>query len=117
MPSRSPNRGLGPACTALQAAAVSFDIVAWELFGPLFDGGQVILSGEADFAWDPAQVVDLVDRFGVNVMQIVPSQLAILLEHIDRPGCCSSLRVFVCGGELLPRSLQRTCFARLPDCR
>jgi amino acid adenylation domain-containing protein len=117
MHSRSENLALGTACTALQAAAVSFDIVAWELFGPLFDGGRVILSGEPDFAWDPAQVIDLVDRFGVNVMQIVPSQLAILLEHVDRPGRGSSLRVFVCGGETLPRALQRSCFARLPACR
>ena len=117
MHSRSANLALGTACAALQAAAVSFDIVAWELFGPLFDGGRVTLSGEHDFAWDPAQVADLVDRFGVNVMQIVPSQLAILLEHLDRPGRGSSLRVFVCGGETLPRALQRSCFARLPGCR
>jgi len=93
----------------LQAAAPNFDIAVWELLGPLVFGGSIVLGGADRFTWDPVECSRLIDRHAVTVMQIVPSQLSLLLEQGGIP---HSLRHVICGGERLSPSLMQRFFAQ-----
>jgi amino acid adenylation domain-containing protein len=101
--------GLGPKDRVLQAAAPNFDISIWELIGPLAFGGRVVFSGEASFTWDPATIRRLVVEHGITVLQIVPSQLQLLLDELQ-DGEGSTLRFVISGGEALSKALQQKFF-------
>jgi amino acid adenylation domain-containing protein len=109
MLARRDELGLGPEDRVLQAAAPNFDIAAWEILGPLVFGGSVVLSGEADFSWDAGALLRTIDQQRITVLQIVPSQLALLLDQV-KGRQCASLRFVICGGESLQKPLQQRFF-------
>lgn len=95
---------------ALQTAAPNFDIAVWEMLGPLGHGGRIVLGGGPAFVWDAAEIVRLINEYEITTIQIVPSQLAVLLGHMHGDDC-RSIRLVVCGGESLPKNLQLRFFA------
>ncbi|EUA89371.1 AMP-binding enzyme family protein [Mycobacterium ulcerans str. Harvey] len=102
--------GLGGDDALLQTAAPTFDIFMWEIFGPLVAGARLVFNpGE----WDPHSIVQRVRQSSITMLQIVPSQLDVLLEEPDL-GQCMTLRYVFCGGEPLSLALCRRFAAVLP---
>ena len=101
--------GLTAEDTLLAVTTFSFDIAAFELFGPLTAGGQVAIATDAESS-DPDRLLRLLDG-DVTVMQATPSTWRMLLmaNLTPKPG----LRV-VCGGEALPRELAGELLALTP---
>ena len=96
-------RPLGDGDVVLQKTPASFDASIWEIFLPLLCGARLHLAPPGAHR-DSAQLVELVERAGITVLQLVPSQLRQLLAEPRLPRCLSLRRVF-CGGEALPREL------------
>nr|WP_253900613.1 non-ribosomal peptide synthetase [Mycobacterium asiaticum] len=106
--------GLGADDAILQSASPGFDIFMWEIFGPLVSGARLVFMSPAQREWNPLTIVEHVQQFGITVLQIVPSQLDVLL---DEPGFnqCGSLRYVFCGGEPLSLALARRFAEVLPN--
>lgn len=103
----------GPDDAILQRAPASFDVSIWELFLPLITGGRVVLAPAAA-PQDPAVLVAALRRHDVCVLQLVPSQLRMVLESGAGAELASLRRLFV-GGEALPRELLAQLQQVCPD--
>lgn len=104
--------GLGPADRVLQKTTLGFDAAAWEIFAPLVSGGTVVLA-PPEAVYEPAALLRAVAEHEVTVLQVVPSQLRLL---VDEPGLsgCRSLRLLFSAGEPLDASLCARVRERLP---
>ncbi|WP_133127062.1 amino acid adenylation domain-containing protein [Legionella nagasakiensis] len=83
----------------LQKTPFSFDASVWEFFMPLFVGGKLIIAPNNTHA-SPKQLIKLVQKHRVSVLQLVPS---LLKELVTTEGfhSCTSLHHVFCGGEAL----------------
>ncbi|MGW5237374.1 amino acid adenylation domain-containing protein [Monashia sp. NPDC004114] len=79
---------------------VSFDIAALELFLPLLAGARLVVSDRAT-AQDPIALAELVRREAATILQATPATWEGLVLRPELP----HLRVAMCGGEQLSRSL------------
>jgi amino acid adenylation domain-containing protein len=83
----------------LLSSSLSFDLTQKNVFAPLVAGGQLHLV-EAD-VYDPRQIVDTIDRFGITIVNCTPSAFYPIVDRAaDRSfaGLRSLRRVFL-GGE------------------
>ena len=94
---------VGPGDAILQKAPASFDACIWEFFLPLVTGARLVLARPGGHQ-DPDYLADVVARTGITVLQLVPSQLQMMLEATSLSRCTSLTRI-VCGGEALPADL------------
>ncbi|WP_182392612.1 amino acid adenylation domain-containing protein [Legionella sp. PC997] len=88
----------------LQKTPFSFDASVWEFFMPLWVGATVVIAPRDAHA-SPKELIALVKKNKVSILQLVPSMLR---EMILTPKfkSCSSLRHVFCGGEvLLPETI------------
>jgi natural product biosynthesis luciferase-like monooxygenase protein/amino acid adenylation domain-containing protein len=97
----------------LQKTAFSFDASVWEFYAPLLSGGALVMAqpgGQADAEY----LVNAVQQNGITVLQLVPTQLRMMLERqeLDR---CTSLKRLYCGGEVLTQDLVQKLHQRLPQ--
>jgi amino acid adenylation domain-containing protein len=92
--------GLAPQDVLLAITTVSFDISLLELLLPLVTGGRVDVASTDETLRAPALIAHL-RASGVTVMQATPSTWRLLLDG----GWSGGLRLALCGGEALPRSL------------
>ncbi|MGC5033666.1 amino acid adenylation domain-containing protein [Micromonospora sp. DT229] len=107
--------GLGERCVVAQTAPQCFDISLWQLIAPLLAGGRVHLVPQADLVDVPRFVGVLADA-GIEVVQLVPSYLDVLLNHLtERRVDLPRLRVVSVTGEALRGQLVERWFARFPD--
>ncbi|MCU0688050.1 MAG: amino acid adenylation domain-containing protein, partial [Polyangiaceae bacterium] len=93
----------------------TFDVSAWEVFGPLA-GGACLVVAEPGGHRDPAYLLGLFGREAVTAAHFVPPALRAFLEQDGealRRGCGALRRVF-CSGEALPPETARLLFERLP---
>jgi amino acid adenylation domain-containing protein len=97
----------------LQKTPASFDASVWELFAPLMIGGQLVLA-EHDAHRLPRVMIDSILDAGVTVLQVVPSQLRMLVSEAALSRC-KSLRRLLSGGEQLHGSLVEGLLERLPQ--
>ena len=92
-----------------QNASQSFDISVWQFFAALVKGGTtVVYSDEEVFA--PESFIETLKIDRVNVLEIVPSYLAVLLdvfEHKDSLYFSNLLRLVVTGEILKPELVNR----------
>jgi amino acid adenylation domain-containing protein len=87
----------------LQKAPASFDASIWEFFLPLVTGSRLVLAKPGG-QQDPDYLVSTIRDHDVTVMQLVPSQLQMVLDA--RNGAAlGELRLLVLGGEALPGDL------------
>lgn len=93
-----------------QKYSISFDVAAWEIFGPLLSGATLVL-GDSRHHHDTAYLARLIEKERITIVDVVPSQLELLL---DEPAftATGSLRRVLCGGEALSVDLQQRFFAR-----
>ncbi|RCH03728.1 D-alanine--poly(phosphoribitol) ligase, subunit 1 [Pseudomonas aeruginosa] len=105
--------GLGVGDTVLQKPPFSFDVSVWEFFWPLMSGARLVVAAPGDHR-DPAKLVALINREGVDTLHFVPSMLQAFLQDEDVVSC-TSLKRIVCSGEALPADAQQQVFAKLPQ--
>ncbi len=97
----------------LQKTPFSFDASVWEFYAPLLSGGQLVMA-QPDGHRDAAYLIQAIQQHQITTLQLVPSQLQMMLESGGLEQCSTLLRLF-CGGEpLLPTQVQRF-HALLPD--
>jgi amino acid adenylation domain-containing protein len=100
--------GLSAADRLLAVTTIAFDIAGLELFGPLTQGGTLILA-DAATARDGVRLAALLERRHATVMQATPAGWRLLVEAgwQGRPGM-----KLLCGGEALDTALARDLLAR-----
>jgi glyine---[glycyl-carrier protein] ligase len=86
-----------------------------ELLGPLVSGGTVVLA-EPEAGRNPTAIVELVERYAIGRLTVVPNVLATILDVAD-PARLATCKLWVTSGAALPRSLARRFSELLPDAR
>ncbi len=103
--------------TVAQNGPQSFDVSIWQALGVLLVGGRVQVFSD-EIASDPAGLIREVTSNGVTILEVVPSQLRMMLEEISRSAVkadFSKLRWIVPTGETLPVELVRRWFSLYPQ--
>lgn len=77
-----------------------FDASVFQLFQPLLGGATVVFPDE-DLSGDPDRISRQVRRYGITILGLPPSWLALLGQSFGLAGC-RSLRLLFVGGEPLP---------------
>lgn len=95
----------------IQKTPLSFDPSVWELFLPFFSGAQVVIAPLGSHV-DPDVLIDLIIKFNVTILQLVPSILKLLLQN-KRISTCKSLRLLFVGGESLRPEIKKLFFEKL----
>ncbi|WP_208652677.1 non-ribosomal peptide synthetase [Herbaspirillum rubrisubalbicans] len=86
----------------LGLTSLSFDIAGLEIWLPLLQGAQLVLSSR-DQAQDPRQLLALIAQHDISVIQATPSTWRMLSEQ-DNLTLLHG-RTLLCGGEALPADL------------
>jgi amino acid adenylation domain-containing protein len=87
----------GPGDTALFKTSYGFDVSIWEIFWALYYGSRVAIC-PPDAHRDPGQLRDLIGRYQVTTIFMVPSMMQPFYDCTPK-GSCPSLRWVFCGGE------------------
>jgi amino acid adenylation domain-containing protein len=93
----------------LQKTEFSFDVSVWEIFAPLLVGARLVMAlpgGQKD----PEYLINTVNEHQVTVLQVVPSQLRMLME-MPEFHTCHSLRHVFCGGEPMTEDIPQRFYA------
>ncbi|HEX7243926.1 MAG TPA: amino acid adenylation domain-containing protein, partial [Longimicrobiaceae bacterium] len=88
----------------LQRASAGFDASVWEFWAPLLAGATLVVS-PPEAQRDPAELLRVLERERITVLQVVPSLLHPLLEQPGLEEACGTLRRLFCGGEALGAEL------------
>ena len=106
---------LGPADRLLQKTPAVFDASVWEHWLPLMSGARLVLA-RPGIERDPEALVEALEKHRITVLQVVPTQLRLLLT-VPSFARCHTLRLVVCGGEALPRELVEAFRSQGPSAR
>jgi thioesterase domain-containing protein len=101
-----------PGDCILQKAPASFDACIWEFFLPLIAGARMVLARPGG-QQDPEYLMSTIAQHGVNIMQLVPSQLQMVLDT-SHAAALKNLRLLALGGEALPGDLLARLDAAAP---
>jgi len=105
---------IGAGQVVAQTAPQCFDISMWQLVAALLVGGRTLIV-EQEVILDVARFADTIDGGRVNVLQVVPSYLEVVLSYLDRsPRELPDLRYVSVTGEALKRELAQRWFAAKP---
>lgn len=110
---------LGPDTLVAQTASQSFDISIWQCLAPLVAGATVVVYPTM-LVSDPAELIRSIDDDEINILQLVPSYLAELLEvldHIRAEIGLKHLNTLILIGEALPPVLVERWFGHFPFIR
>ncbi|MFC5826544.1 non-ribosomal peptide synthetase [Nonomuraea insulae] len=107
--------GIEPGQVVAQTAPQCFDISLWQLVAPLLVGAQTLIVPQREIL-DLERFLDTVVGGGVEVLQVVPSYLEVMLTHLEqRSRTLGRLRCVSVTGEELKSELVNRWFARFPD--
>ncbi len=107
--------GIGEGQVVAQTAPQCFDISLWQLVSALLVGGRTLVI-EQDAILDARRFVDKVVEGRVNVVQVVPSYLEVVLSYLaQHPRELPDLRCVSVTGEALKKGLAQRWFAARPD--
>ncbi|MEU6173287.1 amino acid adenylation domain-containing protein [Streptantibioticus parmotrematis] len=103
----------GPRDTVLQHSPLSFDASLLEIFGPLLNGGELVIAPPGRLS--PADLGKVLHEFRVTTLYLTASLLHLVVD--EELAALSEVRVLLTGGE--PASTEHLERARLalPDCR
>ena len=101
--------GLTETDVLLAVTTLSFDIAGLEIWLPLSVGASIVLASKGDVLIG-SNLIDLIDRHAVTVMQATPSTWRLLLDAGWRGK--SDLKV-LCGGEAMPIDLAASLVTRV----
>lgn len=100
---------LTQADVVLQKTPCGFDVSLTEFFWPFICGARLVMAG-VDAHREPAQVIDLIEKYNVTFTDFVPSMLALFVGELraqNKAHACRSLRQIICVGEALARHVVR----------
>ncbi|MFC3531266.1 amino acid adenylation domain-containing protein [Vogesella facilis] len=106
---------IGAGSVVAQTAPQCFDISLWQLVAALLVGGHTQLI-EQEVILDTKRFVDKLVDAKVNVLQVVPSYLEVVLSYLEaQPRALPDLRYVAVTGEALKKELTQRWFAALPE--
>ena len=97
---------------ALLKTSLAFIDGTTELLGPLVSGGTIVLADPED-GRNPTAIVELVERYAIGRLTVVPDVLASILDVAD-PARLATCKLWVTSGAALPRSLAQRFSELLP---
>ncbi|NEW86076.1 amino acid adenylation domain-containing protein [Rhodopseudomonas sp. WA056] len=103
---------LSPATVMLHAAPLAFDASTLEIWGPLLNGGQVVIVEDAVLSVD--RIAETLKRFSVNAAWFTAGLFHVMVD--ERPDALSGLTTLLAGGDVLSPAHVRRAMALLPDC-
>lgn len=95
----------------LQKTNAGFDASVWEFWLVLLSGVQCVIA-DADVSYDLDRFIQTLAAHKVTTLQLVPSYLALLLEHPEFNQTLAINKLF-CGGEALKTSIAMTAKEKL----
>jgi len=105
---------IGEGTVVAQTAPQCFDISMWQLLSALLAGGRTLLV-EQELILDAKRFVDKIVASRVNVVQVVPSYLEVVLSSLEQhPRGLPDLRYVSVTGEALKKELTQRWFAAQP---
>ena len=105
---------IGAGRVVAQTAPQCFDISLWQLVSALLVGGRTLIV-EQQAILDVQRFVDLIVEGRVNVVQLVPSYLEVVLSYLEQqPRDLSDLRCVSVTGEAIKKELTQRWFACQP---
>src|SRR5881296_133877 len=105
---------IGDGTVVAQTAPQCFDISLWQLVSALLVGGRTLLV-EQEAILDAKRFIDKIVEGRVNVVQVVPSYLEVLLSYLAQYPCeLPHLRCVSVTGEALKKELTQRWFAAQP---
>jgi non-ribosomal peptide synthetase component F len=109
--------GIAGGDVVAQTASQSFDISLWQLLSALLVGGRTLIV-EQEAVLDPGRFVERLIAGRVDVFQVLPSHLELLLSHLAlNPRELPDLRCVSLTGETVKKELVRRWFAAQPATR
>ncbi|EAR23260.1 non-ribosomal peptide synthetase [Nitrococcus mobilis] len=89
----------------LGLAQLGFDLSVYDIFGPLSQGGALVLP-DAERGADPSHWAQCVIEHDVTVWNSVPAQLQMLANYLDgEPATLTTLRLALVSGDWVPLTL------------
>lgn len=105
---------IGEGTVVAQTAPQCFDISLWQLIAALLVGGRTLIV-EQETILDAKRFIDRIVAARVNVVQVVPSYLEVLVAHLrQNPARLADLEYVVATGEALKKELVERWFAVQP---
>ncbi|USG66581.1 amino acid adenylation domain-containing protein [Brevibacillus ruminantium] len=95
----------------LQKTTFSFDVSVWEFFWPLLAGATLVVARPGEHR-DPAYLIQTIQEQSITTIHFVPSMLQIFLDAYERDIPLPSLKRVICGGEALPKAMERAFFSK-----
>ena len=106
--------GIGEGRVVAQTAPQCFDISLWQLVSALLVGGRTLII-EQEVILDVQRFVDTIIDGRVNVMQVVPSYLEVVLSYLERDRRpLPDLRCVSVTGEAVKKELTQRWFGSQP---
>jgi amino acid adenylation domain-containing protein len=106
--------GITEGATVAQTAPQCFDISLWQLVSALLVGGRTVIVPQQDIL-DVSRFLDTVEAADVEVLQLVPSYLEVVLSELEtRPRALPALRCVSATGEAIKKELVQRWFAHRP---
>ncbi len=106
--------GLDSSCVIAQNASQCFDISVWQFFCALAAGGQTVIYPNRVVS-DLKQFTQAINKDKVTIMEVVPSFLGVLLEHMEiEKIALQSITNIIVTGEVLPLQLVKRWFNLYP---
>src|SRR5438128_8046081 len=106
--------GIGDADVVAQTAPQCFDISLWQLVSALLVGGRTLVI-EQEAVLDARRFIGKIVDGRVNVVQVVPSYLEVLLSYLEQhPRELPDLRCVSVTGEALKKEVTERWFAAQP---
>jgi amino acid adenylation domain-containing protein len=93
-----------PGKTILALTTISFDIFLLETLLPLICGLKIVIASE-NHQKDPRLLTELIMDNKIDVLQVTPSRLKLILQGSGNLECLSRLSELIIGGEELPGDL------------
>src|SRR5438445_7831264 len=105
---------LGEGTVVAQTAPQCFDISLWQLISALLVGGRTLII-EQELILDAKRFIEKIVDARVNVVQVVPSYLEVLVSYLGQhPSEFKDLKYVVATGEALKKELVERWFAVQP---
>src|SRR5437667_6372870 len=105
---------IGEGTVVAQTAPQCFDISLWQLISALLVGGRTLII-EQELILDAKRFLDKIVAARVNVVQVVPSYLEVLVSYLGQhPSEFKDLAYVVATGEALKKELVERWFAIQP---
>src|SRR5437773_578739 len=102
---------IGAGTVIAQTAPQCFDISLWQLVSALLVGGRTLLV-EQEAILDAKRFIEKIGDARVNVIQVVPSYLEVLVSYLEQyPRALPALRYVSVTGEALKKELVERWFA------